>query len=184
MKKALPVSLLLAAVAVIALIWVKGAAATKERSEIALLQQQLRETQSESNAEQERALALERNLNAGRIGLAEKQEKAALPKALGANNPPGSNQTSLAQANLLKDPAMRQMMQKQQMQALERNVKQLVNSDLQKKLNLTAEEAAGLRELLTKKQRPAIDLLIALMSGELDQDQAAALSVRAKQERI
>jgi hypothetical protein len=184
MKKALPITLLLMAISITALIYVKRSAARKDQSAIALLQEQLRQKQSESDAEQDRALALERKLNATRMEAAEKEANAAAQaKALATKASPSTNQTPPAQTNLLKDPAMRQMMQKQQLQAVERNIKQLVNADLQKKLNLTPAEAGGLRELLLKKQRPAIELLTALMSGELDQDQATALGLRAKEER-
>jgi hypothetical protein len=185
MKKALPITLLLTAVALTALIYVKKTAASKDRSAIALLQQELRQKQSESEAEQERTLALERNLTAARMEAAEKEAKAAAEaKALATKSLPSTNQTTAGPTNLLKDPAMRQMMQKQQMQAVERNIKQLVNADMQKKLNLTPAEAGRLRELLLSKERPAIELLTALMSGELDQDQATALGLRVKEQRL
>ncbi len=78
---------------------------------------------------------------------------------------------------------MRKMMEKQQLQGLERNIKRLVNADLQARLNLDPDQAAQLRDLLKRKQLPAMEMLMASMSGELDQERATAMGARANQER-
>jgi len=43
------------------------------------------------------------------------------------------------------------MMEKEQLQGMERRIKQLVNADLQARLNLSPERAAELRALLKKE---------------------------------
>jgi hypothetical protein len=54
---------------------------------------------------------------------------------------------------------------------------------MQQKLKLEDQPARELRELLKKKQQPAIELMLALMSGELDQGEAASRGEEAKRQR-
>jgi len=140
------------------------------------LRTKLEEQQSRAAAEAERAAALERDLVTARIEAARKPQKAAQAPSQ-STNPPASGTA------MLKDPAMRQMMEKQQLQALERRVKQLVNADMQKKLGRDSEQSAHLRDLLKRKQQPAVELMMALMSGELDETEATARSTQAKAAR-
>src|SRR4051812_45854227 len=177
MKKRILGVFIVSAIGVALFVYWSRTRAVEKASEIALLQQQVQEKQAEAEAEQDRALALERELNNARHeAIRNEQKAAALTKALSTNNPT-SNNAGGAGTNLLKDPAMREMMQKQQLQALDRNIKQLVNAQLQKKLSLSAEQTQQLRDLLRRKQIPAVELLMALMSGELDSEQAAAMGL-------
>src|SRR5258705_8619540 len=169
MKKRILGVFVVSAIGVASFVYWSRTTSQQKASEIALLQQQVQKKQAEAEAEQDRALALERELNNARHEAIRNEQKAAsLTRALSTNNPTSNNAGATTGTNLLKDPAMREMMQKQQLQALDRNIKQLVNAQLQKKLSLSAEQTQQLRELLRRKQLPAVELLMALMSGELD----------------
>jgi len=184
MKKRILCVFILSAIAVVSFVHWYRTSAVQKASDLALLQEQVQQKQAAAEAEQDRALALERELNAARHeAIRNQQQAAALSKALSTNNATATNAAEPPGNNLLKDPAMREMMQKQQFQALDRNIKQLVNAQLQKKLNLSAEQTEQLRDLLRRKQLPAVELLMALMSGQLDQEQATAMGLRAKAER-
>ena len=125
------------------------------------------------NAESERSAQLEQELVKAHVESARTEQKArALEAALATNRMVGTN-ASATPPNPLKDPKMRQTMQKQQLQALDRQIKQLVNADLISKLRLTPDQASQLRDLLRQKQKPAMALMIGLMAGELDDGQAS-----------
>src|SRR5436190_13765978 len=127
-----------------------------------------------ANAESERSAQLQQQLVAARVEAARNEQKAhALEAALVTNRITATN-ASASTANPLKDPEMRRNMEKQQLQALDRRIKQLVNADLISKLKLTPEQATQLRDLLRQKQKPAMALMIGLMAGELDESQVSA----------
>jgi hypothetical protein len=131
-------------------------------------------------AEHERAAMLERQLTDARIEAAESEQKArALAAKLATNRMKSAGGSPV---NPLKDPELRQAMEKQQLQALERKIKQLVNAKLIDKLNLSPEQANELRDILRQKQAPAMKLMTALMAGELDEAQIAEMGGRAQQE--
>jgi len=139
----------------------------------------LQQERERADAESARAAALERDLTTARIEAAEQQAKArVLAVGQSSNGPP------VPPVDRMKDPAMLLMMQKQQRQALERRVKQLVNAEMQKKLGLDDAQTSQVRELLKKKEQPAIELMMALMGGDLTDAEANARSAEAKAERV
>jgi hypothetical protein len=155
-----------------------------EHPAMARLQQDLQAREAASEAERNRAAALERELSNTRDEADRSAQKArALSAAMSTNRAPAARNASGPGANPLQDPAMRKMMETQQLQGMDRKIKQLVNADLQARLNLSPERSAELRSLLKRKQTPAVELLMGIMSGELDRDQAIALGARMKQER-
>jgi hypothetical protein len=153
-----------------------------EHAAMAQLQQDLLARETAAEAERNRAAALERELSQARDEAAH-QKARALSAAMSTNRAPAANSASSPAANPLQDPAMRKMMEKEQLQGMERRIKQLVNADLQARLNLSPERAAELRALLKRKQTPAVELLMGVMSGDLDRDQAIALGAHMKQEK-
>src|SRR5258706_2162844 len=128
----------------------------------ARLQEELERKRADIEAEQSRTGVLESRLSQAQIDSVENERKAhALAAALATNRPAGSNAAAGAPpGNPLQDPSMRRMVLKQQVGNLNRNIKRLVNPEVQAKLKLDSDQAATLRELLKRKGAPAIDLLM------------------------
>ena len=130
------------------------------------------QSDSEAKAEQARSAQLEQELIKTRVESVSHEQKAHALEAALATNPIIATNVS-APANPLKDPETRRNMEKQQMQALDRKIRGLVNAELISKLNLSPEQADQLRNLLRQKQKPAVALWMALMAGDLDDAQSA-----------
>ena len=137
-------------------------------------------------AEENRVNALEKQLHQARTDVLESDRKTrALAATLATNSvSPTNGGGARPGSNPLQDPAMHRMTLQQQVQNMEKNIKRLVSPELQSKLNLNSEKSAQLRELLKRKGRPAVELLMSVMSGELDLDQAAIKGEQVKQERV
>jgi hypothetical protein len=179
--------IIVACLAVGVIAWIFLVQRGRNRGEVeakARLEQELERKRADLEAEQNRTGALESQLNQTRIDAAENERKArALAAALATNRPSASNAVAASTGNPLQDPAMRRMLLKQQVQNLNRNIKRLVNPEMQSKLKLDSDQAAMLRALLRRKGGPAIDLLMGVMSGELDPEQAGAMGQHVKEER-
>jgi hypothetical protein len=85
-------------------------------------------------------------------------------------------------AKLFKDPQMKTMMKKQQMENVSQMINKIVDGDFIKQLGLSGEQAGDLKGLLKKKYGPGADVLIELMAGELNDAQMADLGRNFKQQ--
>ena len=130
-----------------------------------------------TEAEQVRVAQLQEELTSARVEAARNERKA---QALATNRVQATNAT--ASSNPLKDPELRATMEKQQLQAMDRKIKQLVNAKLIARLQLAPEQASKLRELLREKQRPATDFMTALMAGDFEESQIPEAGARVQQQ--
>lgn len=88
-----------------------------------------------------------------------------------------------AGSKFLRDPEMRAALKKQNLKAMERTSGQIVNSNLIAALGLDREQAAALKALVLKKNEPAAELLMALMSGDATDAELAQLSRAHREHR-
>lgn len=155
--------------------------ARRNHDHVVALQEQLRQTEAQMAREASQNEHLQVQLRETYSQAAQKATEAnelTLAKAVPQKQPDASPGTKL-----LRDPSMRAMMKKQQLEAAERTAGQILNADLVQRLGLTDEQAAFLKELLKKKAATGVEMVMALMSGELDDAQMAELGKTMKQEK-
>ena len=180
MKKTISVILVGAALAAGALYLHQLQTAKRNQNHVAALQDQLRQTEARIANEASRNEHLQTQLKEMYSQAATKASEAnelTLAKAAPQKPPEPSPGTKL-----FRDPNMRAMMKKQHLEAAERTVGQIVNTDLVQRLELTDEQAAYLKELLKKKAATGVEMVMALMSGELDAAPLAELGRTMKRE--
>jgi hypothetical protein len=106
-------------------------------------------------------------------------ETPATPAADGAAAPdatPAPKKSPMAAiADMMKNPAMRDMIATQQKHAAE-----LKYADLFKHFNLSPDEQAQFVALLTEKEAPMMDLGLKALSGNISPDERTALAQQAK----
>jgi len=155
----------------------------QERTRAAEAEQKLAETQAEARRQEDKAKRAEEKLLETRLEAAASSSEARELKQKLANAPKPEKAPELNPgAKLLKDPQMKTTMKKQQMENVERMANKVVNASLIKELNLNADQARYLKDLLKKKYGPGADLTIELMAGELSDAQMAELGKQFKQQ--
>jgi hypothetical protein len=110
---------------------------------------------------------------------AEKLSRAGAPQPSAVKNTPAPEEHP--GAKLFRDPEMRAAMKREQVNAMQQNVKRIVDSNLVALLNLTPAQAAALKQLVEKKHGPGVNLLMALMSA--DASELSAIGHSAQRER-
>jgi hypothetical protein len=155
--------------------------AKRNQNRLAALQEQLRETEAQVAREAGRNEHLQVQLRQTYSQAAEKATEANdLRQTLAKAGQPSEPSPGAA---LFRDPNTRAMMKKQQFEAAERTIGQMINADLVQRLGLTDEQATFLKELLKKKAATGVEMVMALMSGELDDAAMAELGRSMKREK-
>ena len=90
-----------------------------------------------------------------------------------------TNNPMHAVANMLKDPKMREMMKSQQKMAVGPIIEKQY-ADLFKQLNLTPEQTAAFKDLITKKMLVGTDVGLSMMDDSLDASQRADMTKQLK----
>src|SRR5262249_7005992 len=97
-----------------------------------------------------------------------------------APSPANSNDPGRALARVFQEPDMREVMRQEAKAGVERNVKQIVTTNLIQQLGLSDKQAATLKNLVTHKGMLGFDFLLPVMAGELDDAGMAALGRQTK----
>jgi hypothetical protein len=165
----------------------------RDRARAAEVEQRLKETEAYAAQQEEKSKLLESELHrSDSLASAHANEVDKLKQQLAGatNQPPSPAPSSTGEdkgaptpgAKLFKDPQMKAMMKKQQMENVERMAGKIVDADLIAQLGLNPEQAGYLKELLKKKYGPGADLTLELMAGELSDAQMAEMGKQFKQQ--
>ena len=157
--------------------------ARRNHDHVVALQEQLRLTEAQMAREASRNEHLQVQLRETYSQAAQKATEANELKQTLAKADPQKHPDANPGTKLLRDPSMRAMLKKQQLEAAERTAGQILNADLVQRLGLTDEQAAFLKELFKKKAATGVEMVMALMSGELDDARMAELGKTMKQEK-
>jgi hypothetical protein len=186
MKRIVPIALVMIAAAS-AFLYLRQARQTADRETQAVMaQQRLVEVEAETERQEQRHQSEQARLSAANAQLAEKVARAALAERAAATNgrsaPPTPDATNLPHpmAEMLRDPDMRAVFRKQAAEAVARQVKELVNTNLIQKLGLNQEQTIELKKLLGQRGTLGFNFLMPVMTGELDETGLAELGRRTK----
>ena len=155
-----------------------------------------RRQQAKSEAERDRAAALQSEVQALGTALAESQTRAQSVSTSVQIATPVENRALKGEAGavvptvhapsnpaMLADPETRAMMKKQQQQQLTRMADKLINKDFARQWNLSPAQVAQVKELVREKVAAGKDLLTSMMFDGLD-DNALAQRGRETKQRI
>jgi len=157
----------------------------KAEADLARLTRDAADLQSRLSQQEQRASGLRERLDAGRAeAMAPTSTVATLEEV--PTNPPatstGTNDTRSALAAMFKSPEMRDMIKTQQKTMMgvmvDKNFKDLFAS-----LNLSPEQAATLKDLITKKMLVDADMGMQMIGGDLDAAKRAELTEQAKADK-
>lgn len=161
-------------------------AAHQRRARETEARQQLAEASAQAALQEERAATLKRAADQSYAEAADKHREAQLlkkelakAKASAATNVSDSIRPG---ARLLKDPKMKAMMKKQQLENVEKMAGKIVSDDFVKKWGLNPEQATYLKDLVKKKYGPSAEITMELMAGELNDAQISELGRQFKQQ--
>jgi hypothetical protein len=189
MKNAILIILIVACVALGALDIVQQDKLQKQSTRIAQTLQQLNEVKEELKAKSEavdsaklseaKNKMLQQTLTETTSAIAEQSKKTEqLQQSL---EDAKTNSPMHAMAAMFKDPKMREMIKSQQKAAMGPIISQQYG-DLFKQLNLSPDQASGLKDLLQKKLLAGADAGLSLMDDSLDASQRADLAKQMKAE--
>jgi hypothetical protein len=154
------------------------------QSELATAEQKLAESLALADERASQLLAEHTRLREANTKLAEKANDATLRELAHPNNATTSAAVSEGTArqvpDLFKDPDMKETLQKQSREAVARNVKQFLTTNLIQRLGLNEQQAATLRELLLRKGTLGFDFMTPVMTGELDEAALGQLGRQTK----
>ena len=182
MKNFLIGLLLLTTVGLAALYVHENDNARTAQAELARLKTTLADLQGQTTLQQQRADNLRERLNDMRTEAVAPTTTVATLEPVDTNapvTPAGTNDMKSAMAAMFKSPEMREMIKNQQKAVfsmmIDKNFK-----DLFAALNLTPDQAASLKDLITKKMLVDADTGMQMISGDLSADQRTALTQQAK----
>lgn len=184
MKK-VTISLFVAAILGSGLIYFRRASEAKlERARAAEVEQRLKETEASAAWQEEQNNVLQGKLREMDSEAKAKASEVHELKQQLASTPANSDKPPEPPpgAKLFKDPQMKALMKKQQMENVAQMINKIVDGDLIKQLGLTSEQAGDLKGLLKKKYGPGADILMELMAGELNDAQMAELGNNFKRQ--
>jgi hypothetical protein len=157
--------------------------AKQQRARAAEAEQKLAETEADARRQEQKTRRLEDKLLETQLeATARAAEAHELKRQLASTPKPEKAPELNPGAKLLKDPQMKATLKKQQVENVERMANKVVNAGLIKQLNLNADQAGYLKELLKKKYGPGADISIELMAGELTDAQLTELGKQFKQQ--
>jgi hypothetical protein len=178
--KALLALFLVFAVVLMALLYQRQSRQVEEqRAQLAAARQELGEAEAQARREQELRQGQSDPLAEPQASLAETPARLT-PAPPAVPPPPPPAQSRGPMADLLKDPQMKAMMQKQATAAMERKIQQILTPDLIRQLNLNDERAAGLRALLVRKETAGMDFLMSMMTSARDDPGLAEAGRKAR----
>jgi hypothetical protein len=187
MKKPLTLSflavLLSALVVLSGLAWQQARQRHRAQTRLAVAERNLLETAAAAEQREARNRHELDSLHQMNSQLAEKVQAARSPAPVPATNNaapavPGDHGQTLSR--VLQEPEMREVMRQEAKAGVQRNVKQIVTTNLIQQLGLNEDQAATLKSLVADKGMLGFDFLLPVMAGELDEAGVVALGRQTK----
>jgi hypothetical protein len=186
MKKIIPIVLVAVAVTFGFLYRQQTRKAAEKEAQAETAKRELAEAEAEAQSQEQRAQSEQARLSAANAQLAERVARVSRSEQASTTSPSTQGPSADAakpkhpMAEMLRDPDMKEVFRKQARESVARGVKELVSTNLVQRLDLTKEQTAELKKLLTQKGTLGFDFMMPVMTGELDEAGLAELGRKTR----